>query len=86
VGAEVVDREDVGVRQRRDGSRFALEPRHAVGIGGEDLGQQLDRHLPAQRGVLRTPHHSHAALAELGDQAILEKGVTGIDLQKGDLV
>ena len=35
--AEVVNREDVGMRERRDGLRLALEPGERVGIGGDGL-------------------------------------------------
>ena len=39
--AEIVNREDVGMRKRRDGLRFALESRQCVGIGGDGLGRTL---------------------------------------------
>jgi hypothetical protein len=44
-----VERDDVGVRERRDGARLALEAARAVGSGR--LGRQdLDRDLAAPSG------------------------------------
>ena len=42
---EAVDRGDVGVLQLGQDLRLALEPREAVGVGGERLGEDLDRDL-----------------------------------------
>lgn len=36
--AEVVNREDVRVRERRDRTRLALEARDAIGVAAEDRG------------------------------------------------
>ena len=55
---------DIGVIQRRQHSRLALEPRHPVGVGRELLGQHLEGHLAAELGVLGAPHLSHPARAE----------------------
>ena len=64
VGAEVVDREDVRMRERRDGLRLALEPRERVGIGGDGFGEDLDRDVAVELRVPRPVDLAHAARAE----------------------
>ncbi len=61
VGPEVEDREDVGMRQRRDRQSFALESRQGVWISAERLRQDLDRHIALQLRVPRPVHLSHPA-------------------------
>ena len=41
-------RGDVGMIQRREGLRFALEAREAVGVVRERVGQDLDRDVAIQ--------------------------------------
>jgi hypothetical protein len=60
VPAEVVDREDVRVRERGDRQRLALEARQGVGIPGERLGQDLDRDVAVQLGVARAIDLAHS--------------------------
>ena len=43
-----VDRGDVGMVQRRERLRLALEPRQAFGVRRERVRQDLDRHLRAR--------------------------------------
>ena len=45
---------------------FALEAREALGIGGDGLGQHLDRHLAAELRVLGPIDLPHTAFAQLG--------------------
>ena len=44
--------------------RLALEPREPIGVGGEVLGQQLERDLAAQLRVRGAVDLAHAAGAE----------------------
>ena len=68
--ADVVDRDDVGVRQDPGGLGLAHEALPEltglgvvlVALGGLD---RLDRDEPADDGVLGEVHHPHRALAEL---------------------
>ena len=62
--AGVVDRDDVGVRERRDRLRLGLEAGERVGVVDEVLGQHLDRHVALEAGVARAVHLAHAAGAE----------------------
>ena len=69
-----VDRRDVGMIQRRQHLRLAREARHAVGILREGLGQHLDRDVAVELGVGGALDLAHAALAELGSDAVMRDG------------
>ena len=66
---------DVGMVQRREGLRFALEPREPFGVVRERVRQELDRDVAIQLRVARSVHLSHAAFADLrGDFVDAEAG------------
>ena len=70
-----IDRRDVRMIQRRERLRLALEPRHAFGVGGERVRQDLDRDLAAERRVRRPVDLPHAALTDQrGDFVDAEAG------------
>ena len=50
--------------QRRDGPRLLLEATDAIGVGGERLGENLDRHVTTQTRIARAIHLAHAAGTE----------------------
>jgi hypothetical protein len=58
--------------QRSEQLGLAPEARQAVRVGREHLGKHLDRHVAIQVGVRRPPDDTHAALADLFDQAVVE--------------
>ena len=60
VAAEVVNGEDIGMRQRRDCMRLALEARQAIGIGRKLHRQDFERNLATQFRVARAIDLSHA--------------------------
>ena len=62
--ADVVDRDDVRVVQRRRGPGFADEPGQAVPVAGRCGRQDLQRDPPAEADVLGEIHLPHPALAE----------------------
>ena len=68
--AEIEDRQDVRMRERRDRLGLALEARQRVGVGGEMRRQDLDRHLAVELGVAGAEDLAHPALAELGDDLV----------------
>jgi hypothetical protein len=72
-----VDGGDVLVGERGENLGLALEPGHALGVGGHLVRQNLQRHLALQPPVPRAIHLPHPALA---DQA--EDG-EGADLRAG---
>ena len=45
---KAVDSGDVGMIQRREDLRFALESRQTLGISGEQIRQDFDRHVALQ--------------------------------------
>ena len=62
--ADVVQRADVRMIERRDGARLAEEALHRLRLATRFLGQELDRDLAAQPQVLGGVDHAHAAAAE----------------------
>ena len=78
---EAIQVRDVGMVQRREGLRFAREPGEPIGIVGEDLGKDLQRHVTIQPGVAGPEHLSHPAFADRsGDFVDAETGA-GIESQ-----
>ena len=67
---EAVDAADVRVAERGEHLGLALEPREVLGIFGEALRQNLDRHLAAQLRVARAIDLAHAARAERRDDLV----------------
>src|SRR5262249_19924375 len=49
---DVVNREDVRMIERGGGARFPLEAMHAVLISGEASGEQFERDLATEPGIL----------------------------------
>ena len=51
--ADLVDRQDVGMIERRRGTRLVKEPAEAVRIAAELPAQDFERHRSSERGVER---------------------------------
>ena len=77
LAAEVVDGEDVRVREGGDRLRLALEAPERVGILGEVPRQDLDRHLALELRVARAEDDAHPALAELRDDLVGSEAAPG---------
>ena len=58
IRADIVERTNVGMIQRRDGVGFALETLAELGVGN------FDRDVAIQARVVRLVHFSHSALAD----------------------
>ena len=71
--AEIVDRQDVRVRQRRDGPSLPLETRRRIGIRAQRIRQHLDRHVAAQPRVARTVDLAHPAGAQHPDDLVVSE-------------
>src|SRR5262245_35478924 len=56
--------------ERCEHLRFALEPGDAIGIGGERIGQDLDRDVASELRVARAIDLAHAARTERGHNLI----------------
>ena len=72
-----VNGRDIGMVQRRQHLRFARETRHAVGIGGEGVGQNFDGDFAVELGIGGAIDRAHAALAEFGGDAVMRDGRLG---------
>ena len=59
-----MDGDDVRVVERRDGERLARESLAAIGIGGGDVGQDLQRDIALEPRIARAVHLAHPARAE----------------------
>ena len=57
----------------------SLEPFQAMRIRRECLRKQLDGDLAIQIGIHRLPHHSHPALADLLDEAVVGQLLAGFE-------
>ena len=71
---QAVDVPDVGMVQRGEHLGFALATGQAVGVGGEGVGQDLERHVPVELGVARAVDLPHSAAADLGGDGIRAEG------------
>ena len=78
---ETVDRGDVRMIQRREGLGFARETRQSVGVGGERVGQHLDRDVAIQLRVARPIHLAHAAGPKGGQDFVRAKTCAEVEGQ-----
>jgi hypothetical protein len=70
---EAVDRRDVGMLELGQYLGLALQARQPLGVVGKRGRQHLDGDVPLQPGVFGAIHLTHAALAQLGDDAIVRE-------------
>ena len=75
---EVEDLDDVGMAQAGDVLGFALEAGDEVLVGGQELVHELDGDVAVEIGLVRLIHLSHAAPAEVFDDAISTDGLAGL--------
>ena len=61
---------DVRVIQRGEHLRLALEAREAIGVGGERVGEDLQRDVATELRVARAIDLAHAAGADRGDDLV----------------
>src|SRR5207247_8646916 len=71
--AEVVEAEDVRVRQGSDGPRLALEAGQSLRVLSEDIRQDLDGNVPVQVIVVSPVDDSHASLADPLEERVVQK-------------
>ena len=64
VGAEVVDREQIRMRERRDRASLALEPRERLYIRRQVLREHLDGHFAVEPQVAGPVDLAHSSGAE----------------------
>ena len=62
--ADLVDRQDVGMIERRCGTSFVKKTAEAFRIATELTAQDFERHQPSERGIQRLVNLAHAAAAQ----------------------
>jgi hypothetical protein len=73
--AEVVDREDIRVREHSDGLRLALEAGEPARVPCEDLGQNLHGDGAIEAGVPGPVDLAHPARAERAENLVVAKAL-----------
>jgi len=68
--AKVMDGEDVRMRQRGDGPRFALEAGEGIVISMESIRQHLDRDFPQKARILCPIDLPHPACTQRRDDLV----------------
>ena len=67
---EVVNRENVRVRERSDGLGFTLEARQRLGRRGQAGGRNLDRYVAVELLVTGAKDLAHSSRAQRRDDAV----------------
>ena len=70
---EAVDSGNVRMVKRREQLRFTLETCKPLLVPGKFIGKGLDRDLASQLLVASSPHLTHAALAELARDFVVDE-------------
>jgi len=73
--ADVMNRANVGMVQRRSSLRLALKAGQRLRVSGDFIGQELEGNKSVQPRVLGLVHHAHSATAELLDDAVMRYGL-----------
>ena len=74
--ADVVDRADVWMVERRCGPGFALKAAQGLGITRQIFGDELERNGTVKPRIFGFVHHAHPAAAELLDDAVVRERLT----------
>ena len=69
--ADVVDRADVGMVERRCAARFTLKAAQSLGVARQSVGDELERHGTLQPRIFGFVDHAHPAAAQPGDDAVV---------------
>jgi len=83
VCSDVVEDQNVRVRERSRGAGFLLEPAQAVRIGGEGGGEHLHGHLAPKPRVAGAVDLSHAPGAQRGEDLVRPETCSGRDRHIG---
>ena len=77
IHADVEEREDIGMRERRHGARLALETRPSIGVVCDIGGQDLDGHVAPESRVPCAIHFTHTTGAERRDDLVRAEACAG---------
>ena len=73
--ADFVNRADVGMVQRRSGSRLPPEALQGLRARQQIIRQELQRDVAFEAQVLRLVHHTHPASPELLQDVVVRNGL-----------
>src|SRR5207302_10704640 len=73
--ADLVNGANVGMVERGGGASFATEAPQGRGVLGDVVGKEFQGYEPAEREVFGLVDDSHAATAELLDDAVVRDGL-----------
>jgi hypothetical protein len=76
--AEIVDRDDVRVGQRGDGTRFGFEPSACDRIVRQRVGDDLDRDVALQPRIAGAIHLAHPAGTEQVEDLVRANSTAGL--------
>ena len=69
--AHVVNRANVGMIQRRRGTRFAQQHRTRIRVVIQFFREEFQRYVAVQAVVVSAIHHAHSALANFFDDSVM---------------
>src|SRR5262249_16123039 len=69
--ADLVDRADIWMAERRCRTGFTAETLKSLWILRYIIGQKLEGHSAAKAGIFRLINHPHAATAQFGSNAVM---------------
>ena len=81
-----VDGGDVGVVQRGENLRLALQPGQPLRVLGEIAGQCLDGDVAVERGIAGAPHFAHPAPAQQRHDLVVPDPRAGLEARARDAV
>ncbi len=67
--------------QRGERLGLAVKTRALIRVLADVIGQKLDRDVTLERRVARLPDHTHTALADLVDDAVMEQFLSWLERQ-----
>src|SRR2546425_347301 len=70
---DLKDLRDIWMVERSGGLRLKHKPLHAIAMRSNISGQDFQRHLAVELGVLRQIYFTHSARAELRDDLVMTK-------------
>ncbi len=82
----VIDRRDVRVVERCQGTRLALESRDGIGVGRNPRRHELDRHVAPEAHITRPVDFPHAAGSEQRDNLVAADPRAGLQGQTGPII
>src|SRR5215212_594067 len=71
--ADLMNRDDIWMIQRRDRARFLAEPAQSIFICDEVIGQQFEGHAAAQSRIMGQVDFSHSTAAEKFEDLVWTK-------------